>query len=171
MQFFSVPNLRRTGVWLGACGLVVGAVLVAHVDFIGMACAEGTTPKKPAASGEAQEKFSELAVVDFEKLLKDRPDYERITQLDEQIRLLQQELEFLPLADRKRKVDSGRKRMEREVEKARNELQAESARIGNELKSFRNNLTKQLEQESKALCTTAPVRAYRDHLQYPCPDW
>lgn len=151
MQFFSVPNLKRTGVWLGTCGLLAGAILAARVDFGGMACAEGTAPKKPAASGEAQEKFTELAVVDFEKLLKDRPDYERITQLDEQIRLLQQELDFLPLADRKRKVDSGRKRMEREVEKARNELQAESTRIGNELKSFRNNLTNQIEQESKAL--------------------
>lgn len=151
MQFFSVPNLKRTGVWLGACGILAGAALVAHVDFIGVACAEGTAPKKPAVSGEAQEKFTELAVVDFEKLLKDRPDYERITQLDEQIRLLQQELDFLPLADRKRKVDSGRKRMEREVEKARNELQAESTRIGNELKNFRNNLTNQLEQESKSL--------------------
>ena len=151
MQFFSVPNLKRTGVWLGVCGLLAGAVLTSRVDFVGMACAEGTAPKKLAASGEAQERFSELAVVDFEKLLKDRPDYERITQLDEQIRLLQQELEFLPLADRKRKVDSGRKRMEREVEKARDELQAESARISNELKNFRNNLTNQLEQESKAL--------------------
>ena len=151
MQFFSVPNLKRTGVWLGVCGLLAGAVLTSRVDFVGMACAEGTAPKKLAAPGEAQERFSELAVVDFEKLLKDRPDYERITQLDEQIRLLQQELEFLPLADRKRKVDSGRKRMEREVEKARDELQAESARISNELKNFRNNLTNQLEQESKAL--------------------
>ncbi|MBQ7529002.1 hypothetical protein IJT10_03755, partial [bacterium] len=45
----------------------------------------------------------ELAVVDFDKLLRDRPGYERITQLDEQIVLLRRELEILPLADRKRK--------------------------------------------------------------------
>lgn len=151
MQFFSVPNLKRTGLWLGVCALLACGALATRTELVEMACAQETASEKTATSGEAKEKFTELAVVDFEKLLKDRPDYERITQLDEQIRLLQQELDFLPLADRKRKVDSGRKRMEREVEKARNELQAESDRIGNELRNFRNNLTGQLEQESKAL--------------------
>ncbi|MGM9992352.1 MAG: hypothetical protein ACI376_05840 [Candidatus Bruticola sp.] len=151
MQFFSVPKFKSTGVWLGVGSILVGAAVAVQVGLAEVACAEGTEPKKSAALDKADDKFTELAVVDFDKLLKDRPDYERINQLDEQIRLLQQELDFLPLADHRRKVDSGRKRMEREVEKARNELQAESERIGRELKNFRNALSSQLERESKAL--------------------
>ncbi|MGM9998217.1 MAG: hypothetical protein ACI38Q_02295 [Candidatus Bruticola sp.] len=151
MQFFSVPKLKRAGIWLGVGSFLVGTALAVQVGLAEVACAEGTEPKKSAASDGTSDKFTELAVVDFDKLLKDRPDYERISQLDEQIRLLQQELDFLPLADRRRKVDSGRKRMEREVEKARNELQAESDRIGQELKNFRSTLAAQLERENKAL--------------------
>ncbi|MCR4784956.1 MAG: hypothetical protein K6A35_10695 [bacterium] len=150
MRFFSKANFRRAGIGVGVSGLVFACALALHTGISGVAQAQGEAGQNQTENVQ-EERFAPLAVVDFDKLLQDQPGYERIRQIDEQIRILQQELEFLPLADRKRKVDSGRKRMEREVEKARNELQAESRRINSELEHFQSNLSAQLEREGRAL--------------------
>ncbi|MBQ7503559.1 hypothetical protein IJT93_12760 [bacterium] len=149
MLFFSGFGKKSIGWCLGLSGLA--AVSVFGLSFWPADTALADDGDKPKASKEVYDLSKELAVVDFEKLLKDRPEYERIVQLDEQIQLLQRELEFLPLADKKRKVDSGRKRMEREVEKARKELEAEYGRVSGELNNFQASMKAQLEKEGKAI--------------------
>lgn len=152
MKFFSGLNNVRIKTLLGAGSVALGLAAAVNFCAVGEAYAEGAGGgEAPASASASAEPFTELAVVDFDKLLKDRPGYERIEELDEQIRLMQRELEFLPLADRKRLIDSGRKRMEREVLKARKELEAESRRISHELDNYQSNLKAQLEREGKAI--------------------
>lgn len=149
MKLFSGFGKKSLGWCLGLSGLA--AVSVFGLSLWPADTALADDGDKPKASKEVYDVTKELAVVDFEKLLKDQPEYERVLQLDEQIQLLQRELDFLPLADKKRKVDSGRKRMEREVEKARKELEAEYGRVSGELNNFQASMKAQLEKEGRAI--------------------
>ncbi len=139
-------KMKRVGLWL-----TLGIVAPALAGALSWGLSERVSAQESTPPPAAREKFTELAIVDFDKLLQDRPGYERVRQLDEQIALLKRELEFLPAQERKRKVDSGRKRMEREVEKARNELQAEYERVSQEMANFQKNLASQLESEGRKI--------------------
>lgn len=143
-------GLKRSGIAVSLGGVALAIVLAAQLVPTGALADDGSRGSVDSV-GTVRPLSEELAVVDFDKLLHDRPGYERITQLDEQLALLQRELEILPLADRKRKVDSGRKRMEKEIEKAKKELQTEYARVTGELDHFQENMRTQLESEGRAL--------------------
>ena len=122
----------------------VSAVLLASLAWGGGAIAQGTQP-----SGSHGEQAMSIGVVDFDSLLKQHRDYENLQQLDEQIRLLKEELQFLPLEDQRRLVDSSQNRMRAEVDKAQKEVQAEYDRINKELSGLSANMAHQLEAEAK----------------------
>lgn len=137
------PRTPVTG-W-GAAALV-GAML-----FVGGAVMlPGLAPQRAWAQDGAQEPL-EVGVVDFDSLIRAHKDYEKLQQLDEQLQLLKQELEFLPAEDRKGKVDVARKKMEAEVVKARKELEAEYKRINSDMQGLSASMAGQLEAEGRSL--------------------
>lgn len=139
--------MKRKGRNLGRAtvgAVAVSALLGAAFAWGGGALAQSTDSAQPV------EKMS-LGVVDFERLLKEHRDYDNLQQLDEQIRLLQEELQFLPMEDQRRLVTTSQDKMQAEVDKARKEVQAEYDRINAELAGLSANMERQLDVEGKQL--------------------
>ncbi len=93
----------------------------------------------------------QLGVVDFDSLLRAHREYQRLSQLDEQIAILEQELAFLPLGDQRRVVDQSQKRMQAEVERARREVEAEYQRINAEMRGLGASMQARFEQEGQSM--------------------
>ena len=125
--------------------MAVSAVLLAAVAWGGGVSAQ------TSHQDSHDELNVKIGVVDFESLLKQHRDYENLQQLDEQIRLLKEELQFLPLEDQRRVVDSSQNRMRAEVDKAQKEVKAEYDRINRELAGLSASMAKQLDVEGRQL--------------------
>lgn len=138
------PRTRVAG-W-GAAALVAAMLLV-----VGAVMLQGLSPQRAWADENQELKPEELGVVDFESLIRSHKDFEKLQQMDEQISLLKQELEFLPAEDRRRETDKARKKMESEVLKARKELEAEYNRINSEMRGLSAAMAGQLEAEGRQL--------------------
>lgn len=127
-------------------GTIAGsAVLLSAFAWGGGAVAQNSQ------SAPQDEPAMKIGVVDFDSLLKQHSDYENLRQLDEQIRLLKEELQFLPLEDQRRVVDSSQNRMRAEVDKAQKEVKAEYDRINRELAGLSASMARQLEVEGRQL--------------------
>lgn len=138
------PRTRVAG-W-GAAALVAAMLLV-----VGAVVMQGLVPQR-AWAGETDELDpKEIGVVDFDSLIRAHKDFEKLEQMDEQLGLLRQELEFLPAEDRRRETDKARKKMESEVVKARKELEAEYNRINAEMRGLSAAMAGQLEAEGRQL--------------------
>ncbi len=130
----------------GAAALLAAAVLLTCLPVF---WAPGS---RAAWAGEATETEDlQLGVVDFDSLLRAHHDFQRLSELDEQIQVLEQELAFLPLSDQRRVVDQSQKRMQAEVERARKEVEGEYQRINQEMHGLSASMQAQLEQEGQAL--------------------
>ena len=125
--------------------ITVSALLLSAVAWGGGASAQNSQ------SDSQDNPEIKIGVVDFDSLLKQHRDYENLQQLDEQIKLLKEELQFLPLEDQRRVVDSSQTRMRAEVDKAQKEVKAEYDRINKELAGLSASMGKQLEVEGKQL--------------------
>jgi len=110
---------------------------------------------RAAWAGEADQAAGDedlrLGVVDFDSLLRAHRDFERLSQLDEQVSILEQELAFLPLGDQRRVVNQSQKRMQAEVERARREVEAEYERINAEMQGLSASMKAQFEKEGQSL--------------------
>ena len=139
--------MKRRGRNLGRAtigAVAVSALLGVAFAWGGGALAQSTESAKPV------EKLS-LGVVDFERLLTEHRDYENLQQLDDQIRLLQEELQYLPMEDQRRLVSTSQDKMKAEVDKAHKEVQAEYDRINAEMGRLSASMGQQLDAEGKKL--------------------
>lgn len=135
---FLLPKMKLSGRKIAAGVLVFG--IAVSCWFTGS-----------AAAVPVQDEPLTVGVVDFGSLIKEHPDYDRLSQLDEQIGIYEQELQFLPLSDQRRAADAGQKKMEDEVAKAHKELEAEYNRINKEMSGLSASMAAQFESEGKAL--------------------
>jgi len=141
----SISPKNRAAGW-GAAALLTATLLLTSVVFL-----RGIDPEVAWAGEASKTEDLHLGVVDFDSLLRAHRDHERLTQLDEQIEVLQQELTFLPLSDQRRLVDQSQKRMQAAVEKARKELEAEYSRINREMTGLSEAMQGQLVSEGRQL--------------------
>lgn len=153
MKLFSKDKGVGPGVVCGAVGLVLGvAVAVSYMNPLPVfAQAPGGEASPVAASSPAPRETLALGIVDFDSLLKEHANYERLKQLDEQISILEDELQYLPLGDRRKMADSNQKKMQNAVEKARRELETEYKRVNAEMAGLSDSMSAQLNREGMAL--------------------
>ena len=124
--------------------IVAVAVLAAAVTVKSSAWAQTET-------AAPQEQNLSLGVVDFSSLIKEHSDYQALSQLDEQIRLLEEELQFLPMEDQRRVVDSSQQKMRAEVTKAQQEVKREYDKINAEMTGLQAKMSGELQAEAQKL--------------------
>ena len=107
------------------------------------------TPQATATVAAASD--LDLAVVDFKGLLKNHPDYQKLQQMDEHIRDMQQETEMIPVRGAKNQQAKLRQTMEDELAKAHAELNAEKAAVESQLQSLSKTLGAQMQAEVNRL--------------------
>ncbi|MEW6278192.1 MAG: hypothetical protein AB1758_06190 [Candidatus Eremiobacterota bacterium] len=127
-----------------------GAMVVATALFWGSVASTRAQASDPPGQLE-QALGGRLGVVDYDSLLQAHPDYERLEQFDQQLSLLTQQRDWLPVAERQGKADQARDRMKAAYEKAREEMESEQARIQAELSGMSDHLAAQLQAEGNRL--------------------
>ncbi len=89
-----------------------------------------------------------LGVVDYSNLLKAHPDYERLTQLDQQLAELKQEIEFAPMQDRDDVLRAAQEKYKKELLRAQSEMEAEQAAIAAEMAGLSDQMKGRLDAEA-----------------------
>lgn len=89
-----------------------------------------------------------LGVVDYSNLLKAHPDYERLTQLDQQLAELKQEIEFAPMQDRDDVLRAAQEKYKKELMRAQSEMEAEQAAIAAEMAGLSDQMKARLDAEA-----------------------
>ncbi len=114
--------------------------------------AQTPTPSSSSSPGAVGAPVKlDLAVVDYKELLKQHPSYDKLKDIDEQIKLLEQEKQFLPLKSRGDAQASARKTMEAEFRKATSEVEAEKAAVEGQLQGLASSMSGQMEAEAARL--------------------
>ncbi|MCE7871982.1 hypothetical protein DYH09_16610 [bacterium CPR1] len=89
-----------------------------------------------------------LGVVDYSNLLKAHPDYERLSQLDQQLAELKQEIEFAPMQDRDDLLRSAQEKYKKELMRAQAEMEAEQAAIAAQMAGLSDQMKARLDAEA-----------------------
>jgi hypothetical protein len=113
----------------------------------------------------------DLAVVDYKELLKQHPSYDKLKDIDEQIKLLEKEKEFLPYKSRGKAQAEARKTMEAEFAKARAQLEAEKSAVEGQLQGLASSMSGQMAAEGARLKAEAEatLRQYQQQVAPPQP--
>ncbi|MBI3930122.1 MAG: hypothetical protein HY319_31590 [Armatimonadetes bacterium] len=99
-----------------------------------------------------------LAVVDYDSLIKAHPEHGKLAQLDEQLRLLEQELAFVKVQDERTALEAGKSEMDAAMKQAEEHLLAEKARVEGELAAISRELQGQLQAEISRLSTETEAK-------------
>jgi hypothetical protein len=144
----------KSRVWFGR---------LAVVALMGSACQlmPGTSPSAHAADvsaspgGTSTPVVLQMAVVDFDSLLKQHPDYDQLKQLDESVGLLEQKVSLIPLQNQKATQAKFRLRMKDELKKAHEEMDAAQLKVKSDIESLGHTYQGQLKTELDTLRSQA----------------
>jgi len=155
--------------WLPLALLVAGGGTVLTLGPLRPPAVHAQTPTPAAAEG------FHIAVVDYQSLLKNHPEFEMLKQLDEQLASLKEDRDLAPLMDQK---DARRQlidKMQKEVEKAKAEMEAEKSRLEGEMAGLSASLQGAMEAELNRVKggydseIEALVDKYRKKMAPPTP--
>lgn len=110
-----------------------------------------------------------LGVVDYSNLLKAHPDYERLTQLDQQLAGLKQEIEFAPMQDRDDVLRAAQEKYKKELMRAQSEMEAEQATIAAEMAGLSDQMKARLDAEA-AKGSAEMQRELEDYIKKNAPE-
>ncbi len=119
--------------------------------LVGLALIGGLTLTLPAQSTQEGLIDLQLAVVDYSVLIKAHPQHEKLKQLDDQVRLLEEERAMVESQARQKLMQQGQDEMGEAIQQARAKLEAEKAAVEAELSSISSSLSRRMAGEMEAL--------------------
>lgn len=120
--------------------------------LMGAALLGGLTLALPAQTTQKDsEEPLKLAVVDYKVLIKAHPDFDKLQQLDEQLRLLEGQKAQVEREAKSKLFDNAKDKMAKAVAEGRSKLEAEKAAIESELANLSAHLGQQMAAEMQGL--------------------
>ena len=156
--------MSRVSRW-SISGLLVTAVLGCGGLFVhrGVEAQTPSATTTPSAQAELQ-----IGVVDFKQLIGNHPEYEKLKQMQDHIRQLEQEKQILPTLNLKKDQLHAQETMKRELDKAHSELEAERAAVESQMHGLSSALSGQMQAEVARMQAEAN-RTLQDYVKQVHP--